>query len=69
MTTMPRTYQVPDISCGHCKTAIEGEVGQLDGVTSVEVDVDNRTVTVEGTAGEPEIHAAIQEAGYEVAEV
>ena len=68
MSDMPRTYQVPDISCGHCKSAIEGEVGQLDGVTSVEVDVENRTVTVEGTVGEPAIHAAIHEAGYEVAE-
>jgi hypothetical protein len=28
------TYRVPDISCGHCKQAIESEVGQVDGVES-----------------------------------
>lgn len=62
-----RTYDVPDISCGHCKAAIEGEVGQLDGVAEVTVDVDARTVTVTGDASDDAIHAAVEEAGYEVA--
>jgi copper chaperone len=62
-----RTYSVPDISCGHCKAAIEGEVGKLDGVTLVEVDVDARSVTVDGTAPDDAIRAAIDDAGYEVA--
>lgn len=62
-----RTYAVPGISCNHCKTAIEGEVGNLDGVSSVTVDIDTRTVTVEGEATDQAIHAAIDEAGYDVA--
>jgi copper chaperone len=60
-------YTVPDISCGHCKQAIEGEVGQVDGVDRVEVDIDQRTVTVDGSAGEDAVVGAIREAGYEVA--
>ena len=63
-----RTYSVPDISCGHCKSAIEGEVGSLDDVTTVLVDIEARTVTVDGAASDEAIHAAIEEAGYEVAE-
>ena len=58
-------YTVPDVSCGHCKTAIEGEVGALDGVDSVVVDVDTKRVTVVGSAGDDAIRAAIVEAGYE----
>jgi copper chaperone len=61
-----RTYDVPSISCGHCKAAIEEEVGQLADVTHVEVDVDARTVTVAGTADDDTVTAAIDEAGYEV---
>ena len=61
------TYSVPDISCGHCKQAIESEVSTVDGVTSVVADVDTRTVTVEGDASESDVAAAIREAGYEVA--
>jgi copper chaperone len=67
MANATNVYTVPDISCGHCKQAIESEVGQVDGVDSVVVDVDQRTVTVDGSAGDAAIVGAIQEAGYEVA--
>jgi copper chaperone CopZ len=59
------TYTVPGISCGHCKAAIEGEVGGLDGVESVLVDIDARTVAVVGSAPDEAVRAAIVEAGYE----
>ncbi|MFN8038406.1 MAG: cation transporter [Acidimicrobiales bacterium] len=66
---MTRIYDVPAISCGHCKMAIEGEVGQVAGVESVVVDVEAKQVTVEGAATDDAIQAAIDEAGYEVAGV
>ena len=64
MTT--RTYDVPGISCAHCKSAIEAECVKVAGVTSAVVEVDSRTVTVEGDATDEQIRAAIAEAGYEV---
>lgn len=64
---MTRIYDVPAISCGHCRAAIEGEVGQVTGVESVVVDVDAKRVTVEGPAADDAVRAAIDEAGYEVA--
>jgi copper chaperone len=59
------TYLVPGITCGHCKAAIEGEVGALDGVESVVVDVDTKRVAVVGTASDAAVRAAIVEAGYQ----
>jgi copper chaperone len=59
------TYRVPGISCGHCKSAIESEVGALDGVESVVVDIDTKRVAVVGSADDGAIRAAIVEAGYE----
>ena len=64
MTT--RTYSVPGISCGHCKSAIEGELVPLDGVESAVVDIDARTVTVTGEITEADVRAAVDEAGYEI---
>lgn len=64
---MTKTYSVPGISCGHCKAAIEGEVSEVAGVDTVIVDVDGKLVTVEGSASDEAIIAAIDEAGYEVA--
>jgi len=61
-----RTYSVPDISCDHCKRAIEAEVSVVADVTSVEVDVDAKLVTVAG-GDDPAIRAAIDEAGYDIA--
>ena len=64
-----RTYSVPAISCGHCKSAIESEVAPLDGVESAVVDVEARTLTVAGDVSEDAVRAAVDEAGYEVASV
>jgi copper chaperone CopZ len=61
------TYSVPGISCGHCRSAIETEVGALADVVSVVVDIDTRTVEVVGTADDAAVRAAIVEAGYEAA--
>ncbi|MFE3766501.1 cation transporter [Streptomyces sp. NPDC059104] len=61
-------YRVSGMSCGHCRTAITASVGALEGVLSVDVDVDGGLVTVT-TAGAPDdaaIGAAIDDAGYEL---
>ena len=62
------TYSVPGISCDHCKHAIETEVSGVSGVDGVTVDVTAKTVTVEGHAPDGALRAAIDEAGYEVAD-
>ena len=59
-------YSVPEISCDHCKSAIEAEVSGVDGVNNVEVDVAGKSVTVTG-GDDAAIRAAIDEAGYDVA--
>jgi copper chaperone len=62
------TYSVPGVSCAHCKQAIEGEVSQVQGVESVDVDLEAKTVTVVAEPlDEQAIIAAIDDAGYEVA--
>lgn len=63
--TAQHLYSVSGISCGHCKAAIEGEVAEVAGVDSVHVDVDARTVAVDG-GDDAAIRAAISEAGYDV---
>ena len=66
MSADTRTYTVPDISCDHCRRAIENHVSPLDGVETVSVDIDAKTVTVTGgDAGA--IEAAIVDAGYATA--
>lgn len=61
------TYIVTGMSCGHCKVAIEDEVGRVPGVVSVVADVESKNVVVRGEAEDAAIRAAIDEAGYEAA--
>ena len=61
-------YTVPGASCAHCRAAIAGEVKKVDGVSSVDVDLDSKRVTVSGSELSDEaLRAAIAEAGYEAA--
>jgi copper chaperone len=66
MTTS--TYTVTGMTCGHCVGAVQGEVGQLPGVTGVVVDLSSGQVTVtsEGRLEDDAVRAAVEEAGYEV---
>ena len=65
--TTTTTYSVPEISCGHCKATIEGALQGLGDVTRAEVDIDAKTVTVEG-GDRDAILTAIEDAGYDVAQ-
>ena len=38
---------IPNISCGHCVMSIKNELSELDGVTSVEGDPAQKTITIE----------------------
>jgi copper chaperone len=64
-----RTLNVPEISCGHCKSSIESAVSPLDGVDKVEVHVEARTVELDYDGSDATfeaIVAAIEEQGYDV---
>lgn len=60
-------YEVPGMSCGHCRSAITEEVEQVPGVAGIDVDLEAKTVTVHGNqVSEEAVREAIEEAGYEV---
>jgi copper chaperone len=60
---------VPGVTCEHCRTAITKEVGMVTGVESVDVDLEQKVVTVRGLdLDDGAVRAAIDEAGYDVAE-
>jgi copper chaperone len=61
-------YTVTGMSCGHCKAAVEQEVGQVPGVAFVNADVETKLVVVRGEGLEDAaLRAAIDEAGYQAA--
>ena len=53
-----KAVKVPNLSCGHCANTIRREVGELEGVVSVSVDIDTKLVTIEW--GDPASWDAIE---------
>ena len=62
------TYTVVGMTCDHCERAVAEEVGGVEGVTAVAVDLASGTVTVQSDAvvEDAAVAAAVIEAGYEV---
>jgi copper chaperone len=68
---MTDTYNVTGMTCEHCVAAVTEEIGALEGVTAVNVDLvagGTSTVTVTSAAPlDPTLVAeAVDEAGYEL---
>jgi copper chaperone len=61
-------YTVKGMTCEHCVAAVGSEIGRIDGVTGVDVDLAGGTVTVTSAAplDDAQVRDAVDEAGYEV---
>jgi copper chaperone len=63
---MTLMYHVDGMSCEHCVVAVTGEVGDVAGVESVDVDLAAKVVRVTGAGiDDTAVVAAIDEAGYD----
>ena len=63
------TFNVPEMSCGHCKAAVEGELNKLSGVEYSNADFEKGIVEVrydEDRVAIDNLRGAIEEAGYNV---
>lgn len=70
MTTS--TIQVQGMTCSHCVNAVKAELGELPGVTGVEVELHADalspvTITSQNELDPAAVASAIDEAGYSVA--
>jgi len=60
------TYSVPGMSCDHCKHAVSSELSKVEGVASVDVDLQTKLVVVHGSnLDDAALRNAIDEAGYD----
>lgn len=67
---MQKTYQVPGIHCNHCAMTIKVELGDMVGISAVDVDVDNKkvAVTYDAPADDAAVRAVLSEIGYPAAD-
>ncbi|WP_020388579.1 heavy-metal-associated domain-containing protein [Kribbella catacumbae] len=65
-----RELRVLGMTCAHCVNFVTEELEHLPGATAVTVDLPTGTVTItsDQDLGLPQLQAAIEEAGYDLAD-
>lgn len=60
------TFTIPNISCGHCTMTIENELKEIDGISDVEGNIAEKSVTVtwQAPATMETIRSALKEINY-----
>ena len=62
------TYRVEEMTCAHCEQAVSRGLSLVQGVESVDIDLDTKRVTVTGVGlDDTDPRRAISDAGYEAA--
>lgn len=62
-----RTLNVEGMTCGHCKAAVEQELGRLEGVQGSDADFETGAVEVrydDSKVSDEDLRGAVEEAGY-----
>lgn len=64
---MKKILEVIGMSCEHCEKAVKEELGKVQGVSSVVVNLKSKQVEVEGeNLDDLDLRNAVEEAGYVV---
>jgi copper chaperone len=67
---MTKQLSIEGMSCNHCVMHVKNALAEIQGVTSVQVDLAKKSAVVEGAAlDDAAMKAAVAEAGYEVVAV
>lgn len=57
-------FHVEGMSCGGCVTAVRSAIEALDGVSSVDVSLEEQSAVVEGSVDADAVVEAVTSAGY-----
>lgn len=68
---MEKIIYIEGMACGHCKAAVEKALGALDGVSKVEVSLEDKCakVSLEKNLDDSILKKTVDQAGYEVVEI
>ncbi|MGO1834538.1 MAG: heavy-metal-associated domain-containing protein [Actinomycetaceae bacterium] len=64
-------YRVTGMTCGHCEMSVREEVGEIPGVTDIQVSAQTGQLVVTGSddVDDAKVLAAVEEAGYSAVRV
>lgn len=60
------TFNVPDMTCGHCEKVIANVVKEIDADSKIHFDLKQKIVEIQSTVSLEKLQLAIEDTGYVV---
>lgn len=63
---MKNTYNIECVKCGGCVATVKDKLSKLENVDSVEVSIQEKTLTVEGDVAKESLQAALSDTKFKI---
>ena len=63
---MKNEYSIEGVKCGCCVDAVKERLSKLDNVDNIEINIQEKTIEVEGTASKEDLQAALVETNFKI---
>ena len=63
---MKNTYNIEGVICGGCVATVKDKLSKLENVDSVEVNIQEKTLTVEGDVAKESLQAALSDTKFKI---
>ena len=63
---MKNEYSIEGVKCGGCVAAVKEKLLKLDNVDNIEINIQEKTIEVEGNASKEALQAALSDTNYKI---
>ena len=63
---MKNEYNIEGIKCGGCVAIVKEKLSKLDNVDNIEINIQEKTIVVEGTTPKKDLQAALVETNFKI---
>ena len=63
---MKNEYSIEGVKCGGCVATVKEKLSKLDNVDNVEINIQEKTIEVEGVASKEDLQAALSDTNYKI---
>ena len=63
---MKNDYSIEGVKCGGCVAAVKEKLSKLDNVDNIEVNIQEKTVVVEGEVSKEDLQAALEGTNFKI---
>lgn len=63
---MKNEYSIEGVKCGGCVAVVKEKLSKLDNVDNIEVNIQEKTVVVEGEVSKEDLQAALEGTNFKI---